>query len=106
MTRKEELEAVFADLEEKPRMLVSQVIEETVFLEERLSELKKLPFLRSHPARPELQKVTPAAKQYKELSQVYANNIKVLQKALGAKGNAEKENKLLGWLRRNLGGDS
>lgn len=105
MDRKQELEAIFADLDEKPRALVAQVIEEVVFLEKRLEELKQMPFLRVHPARPELQKVTPAAKQYKELSQTYVNDIKVLQKALGAKGAAEKENKLLGWLRRNLGDD-
>lgn len=76
MSRREELvKLVPADSLE----LVNDVIDEVVFLEERLVELKKLPFIQTHPKRSELQRATPAAKQYKEFLQQYINCIKLIE---------------------------
>ena len=76
MSRREELLAL---LPEDSVALVMDVVDEVVFLEERLTELKKLPFIQVHPSKPELQRSTPAAKQYKEFLQQYINCIKVIE---------------------------
>ena len=54
------------------------MIEDMVFLEEQLQELRKLPFIRVNPHDLSQQKTTPAAKQYKELLQQYNNCVKIL----------------------------
>ena len=51
-----------------------------VFLETRLEELRKLPFIKVNPKNPVQQKTTPAGRQYKELLQQYINLIKALEK--------------------------
>lgn len=80
MTRKEELLKIFENVEKEKLVLISQLIDEVVFLEEQLTELKKYPFIKIHPTDPTLQKSTVAGKQYKELSQSYINAIKVLMR--------------------------
>lgn len=59
--------------------LVSSVIDDVVFLEQRLTELKKLPFIQVHPQDATKQRSTPAAKQYKEFLQQYINCIKMIE---------------------------
>ena len=82
MTRKEELKKIFEGVDENKRDLIAPVIDEVIFIEERLAELRKLPHLRVHSKNPARQEVTPAGKQYKEYMQSYLNAIKVLQKTL------------------------
>ena len=77
MTRKEELLQIFDQVEDT-KGIIMPMIEDVVFLEEHLQELRKLPFIKVHPNYPEIQKATPAAKQYKEMLQQYNNCIKIL----------------------------
>jgi len=77
MTRKEELLQIFEQIEDT-KGLILPMIDDVVFLEDQLQDLRKLPFLRINPADPSQQKATPAAKQYKELLQQYNNCIKIL----------------------------
>lgn len=77
MTRKEELLHIFDEVEDT-KGIVMPMIDDVVFLEERLRELRKLPFIKVHPEYPDIQKPTAAAKQYKELLQQYNNCIKIL----------------------------
>lgn len=58
----------------------NSLLEEKAFLETRLEELRKLPFIKVNPKNPVQQKTTPAGKQYKELLQQYINLIKALEK--------------------------
>lgn len=78
MTRREELDEIFKNVEENQRQLVSRLLDEVVFLEERMSELKKLPFVSVNPKNPAQQRMTPAAKLYKECTQSYMNAIRIL----------------------------
>lgn len=78
MNRKEELKEIFKDVYESERKLIEPLIEETIFLEEQMQDLKKLPFISIHPKNPSLQKKTEAAKLYKECSQSYMNAIRIL----------------------------
>lgn len=77
MNRKEELLQIFDQIEDT-KNIIAPMIEDLVFLEDQLRELRKLPFIRVNPADPSQQKATPAAKQYKELLQQYNNCIKIL----------------------------
>lgn len=77
MSRKEELLQIFDQIEDT-KGLILPMIDDVVFLEEQLQELRKLPFIKVHPQYPDIQKPTAAAKQYKELLQQYNNCIKIL----------------------------
>ena len=76
MSRQEELMAL---VPEDSNDLVKNVVDEIVFLEVKLTELKKMPFIQIHPTDPCVQRNTPASKMYKELLQQYVNCIKVVE---------------------------
>lgn len=59
--------------------LVRSVIDDIVFLEERLEELKRLPFIEVNSKNAMKQRATPAAKQYKEFLQQYINCVKMVE---------------------------
>ena len=82
MSRLEELKGIFETVEEDKQKLAQQLIEEADFLESRLQELRKLPFIKVHPDNPETQKRTEASKLYKEHIQSYCNVIKILNSIL------------------------
>lgn len=83
---------------EEDNFILLPLIEETIFLENRLEELKKLPFIKINPKNPTQQKNTPAQKQYKELLQQYTNIIKVLTRATDQDENNE-ESPLRKWVK-------
>lgn len=74
-----------------------QLVEDIAFLEERLQELRRLPFLRIDPNNPERQKSTPAARQYRELLQQYNNSMKLFMKICGDINDEEVESPLRAW---------
>lgn len=79
----------------------SQLVEEIIFLEERMNELKKLPFIAVHPSNSAIQKATPASRQYKEFLQQYNNCLRLLFRLsgdLGADQN-EEESPLRKWVK-------
>lgn len=76
MSRKDELLAI---IPEDSLDLVSSVIDDVIFLEAQLDELRKLPFIQVHPKDPTKQRNTPAAKMYKEFLQQYINCIKMME---------------------------
>ena len=82
MSRLEELKGIFETVEEDKQKLAQQLIEEADFIEMRLQELRKLPFIKVHPDNPETQKRTEASKLYKEHIQSYCNVIKILNSIL------------------------
>lgn len=92
MTRKEELIHIFEQVEDT-KGIIMPMIDDVVFLEEHLQELRKLPFIKVHPNYPEIQKATPAAKQYKEMLQQYNNCVKILTGIL-RKDTPEEESPL------------
>lgn len=80
MGRADELHKIFEDVDEGKRAIVNNLIDEAVYLEKQLTELKKYPFIKFHPQNPELQKITAAGKQYREFLQTYVNLIDKLCK--------------------------
>lgn len=77
---------------------IEQAVDEFVFLENRLTELRKLPFIQFHPKNKKLQKATPASKQYKELLQQYTNLLKVLSKFIS--NDEQQESPLREWVEK------
>ena len=77
-TRKADLLAALNEIDENRAIILRPVVDEIIFLEGQLDALKKLPFIKTHPARPELQKQTEAARQYVKLNASYLQAVKVL----------------------------
>lgn len=92
MSRKKELEKIVG----KDNELVSQLVDEILFLENQLIQLKQLPFIKVNPKNNSQQKSTPAAKQYKEFLQQYTNCIKVLARVTG-QDDKEEDSPLRAW---------
>lgn len=76
MSRRDELLNI---VPEDSLELVKSVIDDVIFLEERLTELKQLPFIQVNKNNPMQQRSTPAAKQYKEFLQQYINCVKMIE---------------------------
>ena len=79
MSRRDELLKL---IPEESLELLDDVIDEVIFLESKLDELRKLPFIQIHPKDNSKQKNTPAAKMYKEFLQQYINCIKVIESVI------------------------
>lgn len=97
MDRFEELQKVFDGIDENQKSVILPLLEECVFMENQLRELKKLPQIRIHPTNPARQEITAAGKQYKIIMQSYNSAIKTLLTCLyrsGADGDDELLNKL------------
>lgn len=80
--RRKQLDEIFKNVEDNQKQLVNRLLDEVVYLEDKMTELKQLPFISVHPQNPALQKITPAAKLYKECSQSYMNAIRILSSIL------------------------
>ena len=103
MNRREELLKVVPD---DSLELVNSVIDDIIFLERQLQELKKLPFIEVHPKNPVKQRATPAAKQYKEFLQQYINCIKVIESIIyrdkRLEGEEVEDSPLRKWFKANV----
>lgn len=98
MDRKQELLTLIQKSGADNDIKATQLIDEIVFIEEQLIELKKLPFININPKNPMQQKATPAAKQYKELLQQYNNSLRLLLRLSGdLGGELEEESPLRQW---------
>lgn len=94
MTRREQLlDLVGEDIK------AGTLVDEILFLEEQMAELKKLPFIIVNKNNPAQQKATPASKQYKEMLQQYNNSVRLLVKITEGDGESENESPLRKWAR-------
>lgn len=98
LTRKDVLLKICTGLDENGKAATVQLIDEMLFLEDRLTELKRQPFLSVNPKNPAQQRQTAAAKQYKELLQQYTNCVKILLKITGG-AEVEEESPLRTFIR-------
>ena len=91
MSRADELHNIFKDVDEGKRVIVTRLIDEAVFLEEQLEELKQYPRIKFHPKNPNIQKVTAAGKLYREYLQTYTNIIRALERTLANEEQTEDD---------------
>ena len=94
--RKKELEEIIKRYGEETAEMTKNLVENVIFLENRLCELKKLPFLKMNESNPVRQKATAASKQYKDVFQQYTNALKILMGITKAE-NDDKESPLRVW---------
>ena len=78
MERKQELNELFKDIDQNQRKLVDRLVDEVIYIENELTELKKLPFIRVHPKDKSRQEITPSGKLYKDMTATYMNAIRIL----------------------------
>ena len=78
MSRRSEFEKLFENTDESEKKLVSRLIDEVIYCEEQMTELKKLPQIAKNPKNPALQKITPAARLYKDFAASYRDSIRIL----------------------------
>lgn len=77
-----------------------RLVDEIVFLEERMETLKTVPFIAVDPNNPQRQRATAASKMYKEFLQQYNNSMRLLLRLSGdIGGEAEEESPLRAWAR-------
>ena len=67
--RKKQLYSFFENTDEDKKKFAMDTIDEYMFFLDRMTELKKLPYIRVSKSNPERQELTPAAKLIKEYSQ-------------------------------------
>ncbi len=101
MDRKKELLSMLKDGTQE-EMKARQLIDEIVFLEEHMTELKKYPFIAVNPKNPAQQKPTAASKQYKEFLQQYNNSLRLLLRITGDLDETEEESPLRQWVNSRM----
>ena len=99
MDRKKELLNL---VDESRRPLLLPYIEEIVFIEGQLKELKKDNFMKSHPNNPDIKKRDKdAIRQYKEFFQQYTNALKTVNSIIGIESDGE-ESPLRSWVKERM----
>lgn len=88
--RKEELLSLFEGFQDK--ILISQIIDEVIYLEEQLNYLRTLPMIRVNPKDHSQSKMTESSKLYQKFLQQYNNDIKILISYARKQDMSEEEN--------------
>ena len=105
MSRKEDLEKIVYKDGSDNSIKAARLIDEIIFLEDQMEELRALPFIKVDKINPMKQKATPAAKMYKETLQQYNNSLRLLFRMTGELEDSEEESPLRKWVksRKDLG---
>lgn len=85
---------ILRNVDASEKALVNSLIDEVVYYEIEMEELRKLPFIVVHPKNPALQKTTPASRLYKQYAASYMNAIRILLNVLRKVDN-DAQNDLL-----------
>ena len=101
--RKSELLTALQEIDEHRLKILMPVIDEAVFLEGQLEALRQMPFIKTHPSNPALQKQTEAARQYTKLHAAYLQCVKVLCSGLNKGALEDDDSPINRWLKSRLG---
>lgn len=100
MDRKTELLQIFNGADKKVLTIVEPMIEDLVFVESQLEELRSKPFIRYHPKDPSQQKPTVAYKVYRDLLAQEKDMVRILCSQLHKGPTDEKQSPLRAYLER------
>lgn len=89
MSRADELKKLCENIDGAAKVATDQLVDEIIFIEDQLKELRRYPFIAVNPKNPQQQRPTPAAKQYKEMLQQYSGCIKILLSVIDNDGSKE-----------------
>ena len=96
-TEREELMKVFEGMDDGKRAIATRLVDELMFIESKLAEVRELPFLEvSGDGR---QRQSPAAKLYKDFVSQQSNIARILLGMTKGQGDAEEESPLRAYLR-------
>lgn len=96
-TEREELMKVFDGMDEGKRAIATRLVDELLFIESKLAEVRELPFLEvSGDGR---QRQSPAAKLYKDFVSQQSNIARILLGMTKGQGDGEEESPLRAYLR-------
>lgn len=94
MNRRDELVEIFKGLDGNVLKIVEPMIEDLVFIEDQLKDLRTRPFIKYHPNDPSIQKQTPAGKLYKDLLAQEKDIVRILCSQLHKTGSEDVESPL------------
>lgn len=94
----QELLKLVDNVDDSLKLLVQSMINEYIYVNDRLDALKKLPSIEVHPNDSKKQRQTAAGKQYREYLQQKVNIFKALCTLIGKQG-AEEESPLRAYLK-------
>lgn len=80
--------------------LVGHLVDEIIYLEDQIAEVKKLPFIKVHPNDPQKQKATPASRLYIQLNAQYNSAIRTLV-SITNNNDAEEDSPLRQWVKKH-----
>lgn len=75
-------DSIFESVDPAEKALFDSLIDEVVYYECEMERLKKMPFLSVNPKNPARQKMTAAARLYKEYATSYMNALRILLNVL------------------------
>ena len=99
MSRREEIDTALNGITNETAAVISPLIDNVLFIERNLEDLKKLPFIAVNPNNPMQQKYTAAYKQYKELYQQYTIGVKILLSVIDDK-TVTQDSPLQRWVKK------
>lgn len=91
---------IFKGSDENVCKIVAPLIDELVFVEEQLLELRSKPFIRYHPDDPSIQKDTAASRLYNKLLAQHKDIVRILCSQLHKGGEGEEESPLDAYFKR------
>lgn len=100
MGRKEEILQIFSGVDKNVLTIVEPMLDELVFIECQLEDLRTKPFIKYNPNNPNQQKSTPAYKVYKDLLAQEKDMIRILCSQLHKDGSEDGESPLRAYLKR------
>ena len=100
MKRIDQLKEIISKVDADKAAVIEPLLTDIIFMEERLTALRRLPHIRISEKNPEIQQVTAAGKQYKETMQAYLNALKVVQTTL-SRFTVEEQDAFDLWLKEN-----
>lgn len=100
MTRKDELIKIFGDVDDSVLTIVAPMIDDLVFIEGQLEELRTKPFIKYHPNDPANQKATASGKLYKDLLAQEKDIVRILCSQLHKGATEETESPLRAYLKK------
>ena len=102
-SRRDILMEVFNEMDESRRTLAEKLIDEMVFLEDRMAECRQMAFIETN-SKGE-QRMTPAWKIYKDCLSQYSNNVRILLNMTGKQGEEKKDSPLRAYFRELAKGE-
>lgn len=94
----DDLDNILNNVDDSLKPYAKSMIQEFIFVNQRLEELKTYPSIETHPNNPAKQRQTAAGKQYREYLQQKTNIFKSLCALIGKK-NVEEESPLRAYLK-------